>query len=53
MVEESKIEDTVIKVYMEMYLTGITDERSDRYLNNIMNRMQTLIERKKLRKQIK
>tara|TARA_R110000765_G_scaffold388362_2_gene480615 strand:- start:288 stop:449 length:162 start_codon:yes stop_codon:yes gene_type:complete len=53
MVEESKIEDTVIKVYMDMYLNGITDDRSDKYLLNLMNRMQVLIERKKLRNKIK
>ena len=53
MVEESKIEDTVIKVYMDMYLNGITEDRSDAYLERIQDRMQVLIQRKKLRKNLK
>ena len=39
----SEIEDTVIRTYLELYLAALNDKRSQRYINNIKDRMQELV----------
>ena len=49
MESESKLEDIVIKSYLELYLRALNDSRPQKFINTIKNRMMVLIKRKYLR----
>ena len=49
MESESKLEDIVIKSYLELYLHALNDSRPQKFINTIKNRMMVLIKRKYLR----
>ena len=49
MESESKLEDTVIKSYLELYLRALNDSKPQKFINIIKNRMMVLIKRKYLR----
>ena len=51
MVNESDIEDTVIKSYMELYLRALNEARPYKFIKIIKNRMLELIKRKLLKNQ--
>ena len=50
---ESLIEDTVIKSYLELYLRSLNESRSHKFIQVIKKRMVELIKRKQLRNQEK
>ena len=50
-VNESDIEDTVIKSYMELYLRALNEARPYKFIKIIKNRMLELIKRKLLKNQ--
>ena len=50
-VNESDIEDTVIKSYMELYLRALNEARPYKFIKIIKNRMLELIKRKQLKNQ--
>tara|TARA_R100000742_G_C4278946_1_gene102489 strand:+ start:313 stop:474 length:162 start_codon:yes stop_codon:yes gene_type:complete len=52
MVEEALIEETVIKTYMELYLTAIKENKPDEEVDRIHSRMVELLERKKQRSKL-
>ena len=49
MESESKLEDIVIKSYLELYLHSLNDSRPQKFINIIKNRMLVLIRRKYLK----
>ena len=49
MENESNIEDTVIKSYVELYLRSLNDSKPQKFINIIKGRMLELIKRKQLR----
>ena len=49
MESESKLEDIVIKSYLELYLRSLNDSRPQKFINIIKNRMMVLIRRKYLK----
>jgi len=51
MVDESNIEDTVIKSYLELYLRSLNESRSHKFITRIKKRMLELIKRKQLKNQ--
>ncbi len=51
MVDESNIEDTVIKSYLELYLRSLNESRSHKFITRIKTRMLELIKRKQLKNQ--
>ena len=53
MVDESDIEDTVIKSYMELYLKALNQSKSYKYIKIIKSRMFELVKRKQLKNQDK
>ena len=46
MENESILEDTVIKSYLELYLRSLNDSKPQKFINIIKKRMLTLIKRK-------
>ena len=46
MINESLIEDTVLKSYLELYLRSLNESRSHRFIQVIKKRMIELIKRK-------
>ena len=53
MINESEIEDTVIKSYMELYLKALNESRPYKFIKIIKSRMLELIKRKQIKNQIK
>ena len=53
MMNESDIDDTVIKSYMELYLKALNESRSYKFIKIIKTRMLKLIKRKQLKNQNK
>ena len=51
MSDESLIEDTVIKSYLELYLRSLNESRSHKFIQTIKKRMITLIKRKQEKSQ--
>ena len=49
MESESKLEDIVIKSYLELYLRSLNDSKPQKFINIIKNRMMVLIRRKYLK----
>ena len=47
--DESLIEDTVLKSYLELYLRSLNESRSQRFIQVIKRRLIELIKRKQLR----
>ena len=45
----SEIEDAVIRTYLELYLSALNESKSQRYINNIKDRMQVLLSRRSYR----
>ena len=52
-VNESDIEDIVIKSYMEIYLKALNESKSHKFIKVIKSRMLELIKRKQLKNQDK
>jgi hypothetical protein len=48
--DESLIEDIVIKSYLELYLRSLNESKSHRFIQVIKRRMIELIKRKQLKK---
>ena len=53
MVDESDIEDIVIKSYMELYLKALNESKPYKYIKIIKSRMFELVKRKQLKNQDK
>ena len=53
MINESDIEDTVIKSYVELYLKALNESKSYKFIKIIKTRMFELIKRKQIRNQKK
>jgi len=51
MSNESLIEDTVIKSYLELYLRSLNESRSHKFIQTIKKRMIELIKRKQQKPQ--
>ena len=51
MLDESLIEDTVIKSYLELYLRSLNESRSYKFIQTIKRRMIELIKRKQAKPQ--
>ena len=52
-INESDIEDTVIKSYMELYLKALNESKPYKFIKIIKSRMLELIKRKQIKNQIK
>ena len=50
-IDESNIEDTVIKTYVELYLKALNESKPHKYITRIKKRMLELIKRKQLKTQ--
>ena len=51
MINESDIEDIVIKSYMELYLKALNESKPYKYIKIIKSRMFELVKRKQLKNQ--
>ena len=52
MIREEDLEDIVIKSYLEVYLNALNDEKPEKFINQIHNRLSELLSRKRIRKSL-